>query len=514
MTSFLKKEGLFVFLSTLYPFAFFMSVNSFKFSFLEFFKGIVIVELIISIAYFVMLFLIRKKHFHVKTNISIAYSFLANAWIVRSFTVFGCPGLLKFILFYISICVLSLFLSKKIKYLNIILIVVNIFAFGEYINNIRLEKSSYNELMSKIDKDSASNISFKTHPNVYYFYLESYQGKRGLTNIFHFDNSEFYKFLKNNGFDNYEDMCSNYNYTFASLSSTFLMDHHFLKMDFGNSDTFSKFKNLLAGSNDNLVVNCFRTNGYELNYFMDTALFDKTINVERSNLPKSNVGILDMLLDNKEHIIKLNTLEAFLDEVFQTKKPQFTFIKFGGGFISSVRHAMPTAGNPELLPSYIREKFPDYKDYEKRRYKFLKKYYIDYVEELKNGNEILKKLLQKIVKNDPEAIIILLGDHGTNSIVEMSSSNVDVAIKDGISKKIIFDSFFDVMCSIRIPNLHKIDKKPVSSVNIFRYIFSILSNKAIPFKEDLSMTPFRIHMKSGDDIQYIDIKDYLKKEGR
>lgn len=502
----LNSPLIFFFLLPIYPITFFMSANPTQYNLNEFgfiISLIVAVCIILSflIEIFYRIFNIKFK----KKYVYLALSFLLAFSPMHYVTQLMQPSLFCFAIIYSFLFIAAVFIcKKKCMFLNIVLLLVNIFGVLQYSYSIYDSNKKSEECVKFIPKQY-SNLKLKSKPNIYYFYMESYHGLEAMKDIFHFDNSEFYSFLKDKNFTIYNNTYSNYNYTFASLLSTFMMTHHFNKINLGNMDTHNRLLDLLSGSSDNIVLNILKNNGYEINYYMgDKILVRRVCYADYHDLNYSIFDILQILgLDKLGIKLKLsknqltrniseqvNKFVYMLESSFLRKKPQFFFVKVGGGVMSYVYH--PTMIFEPLLSTDLKEG-DMLKDI----------YFSDYVTRMKNGNKTLMKIINLIIKNDPNSIIILLGDHGSLAYSYLSEKSLELNNA----------SSFNVICAIHFPasETNTPKKELLSNVNLFRYIFSYLSGKNIPSTNNISipLASKMVCLKDAQTISPIPIDQYI-----
>ena len=93
-----------------------------------------------------------------------------------------------------------------------------------------------------------------------------------------------------------------------------------------------------------------------------------------------------------------------------------------------------------------------------------------YISYLKYTNNIIKPMVNKIIANDPLAIIIIISDHGFYDYNNPGD----------------YDPYnFDNICFVRLPGA-KADtgKLPQSNVNFFRYLFNTGYGQNLPYLKD------------------------------
>lgn len=506
----LNSPLIFFFLLSIYPITFFMSANPTQYNLNEFgfiISLIVAVCIILSflIEVFYRIFNIKFKKKYAYLTLSVLLAFSPMHYVTQLIQ----PSLFYFSIIYFILFLIAIYICKKnMQILNIVFLVINIMGICQYAYSIYDSNKKSEECVKFIPKQY-SNLKLKSKPNIYYFYMESYHGLEAMKDIFHFDNSEFYLFLKDKNFTIYNNTYSNYNYTLASLLSTFMMAHHFNKISLGNMDTHNRLLDLLSGSSDNIVLNILRDNGYEINYYMgDRLIVRRACYADYHDLDYSIFDILQILgLDKfgiklkftKYQLIKniseqVDKFVHMLESSFPRKKPQFFFVKVGGdaGAISYVNH------------------FPPYRP-EIDRAKLLEPYRANYVKNVEQGNQNLENIINLIIKNDPNSIIILLGDHGSDCITHHDNIDAIYRALKVYNLETVTNSFFNVLCAIRFPNKenNKPEKRLISNVNIFRYIFSYLSEKNIPFTDNISIAAQMVLMKNAQPITPVPIDQYI-----
>lgn len=345
-------------------------------------------------------------------------------------------------------CVLLIFvIKKKYKLINIFMIFLLISCLNPYFKLIKND-FLYND---KFIKKCNSNVEFKdvkfSHkPNIYYFYLESYTGKVALKELFEYDNQKFLSAIEDRGFYIWKNSYSNYDMTHSSLYSTFVMKNHYNLIDVFKSISAQK---TVMGGKYNSLVNVLKKNGYDINYYFYPTQFVRPFNSDAKFVKLPKVSLLRAFnyimrkptdLSDPNFPCDLAENSAFLRRDFiknlSLNKPQFYFIKF-----SKIKHLHPMF---EYKPNFNE----------------------NYISNLEITNFELLNIIDFIIKNDKDAVIVLLGDHGSRVFEFSKVSNVDFSL-----------SQFNVLLSIRNP-YEKDKNRPeiLSNVNVFRYIISTLTD--------------------------------------
>ncbi len=351
----------------------------------------------------------------------------------------GINKKLALAIFFISI-LLAVILHKhfkKIVLFEYLLIIVGLFNLAPVlVKNLTIS----NEW--KLQPDTIEQIVFKNKPNVYFIQPDGYVNFSELNKgHYSYDNSEFENFLTNNGFKNYADFRSNYSNTLASNSSMMMLKHHYHNNQLHPSEGLNA-RNILVSSN--VVLNAFKNNGYTTHLILEAPyimLNKPKMGFHKSNFLVDDVPYIGKGFENKRKVV--DDLEHFLAEA--DENPMFFFIEF-------------------FNPGHIANHKGSAEGKEKEREKWIKS--------LEHANTQLKDFVGLIKENDPNALIIILADHGgylgLEYAMEMYTKTQD---------RDILYSIFSSQLSIHWPenNVPEFDTELKSTVNLFRIVFSYLS---------------------------------------
>ena len=117
--------------------------------------------------------------------------------------------------------------SRKLNDATKIANVMSITALAFIFLNIGIYnfENTYNNLQEENPNPIILDNGFKNTPDVYYIILDEYAPLRTLDEFYHYDNSEFVKFLEEKGFYVTKNSHSNYAQTSTSLASTLNMKY-------------------------------------------------------------------------------------------------------------------------------------------------------------------------------------------------------------------------------------------------------------------------------------------------
>ncbi len=291
--------------------------------------------------------------------------------------------------------------------------------------------------------DEITSATFVKKPNIYVLQPDGYANSVELSKEpYAFDNSGFETFLKNHQFIVYPDFHSNYTNTVTSNSAMFAMKHHYYKNPKPHSKEPYGLRKSIAGSNAVLAI--FKNNTYKTHFITEVpylllnrpkVAYDE-VSFSYSEIPYLSRGF-DLSKDS--HDILLETLE--------TKKegPHFYFIE-------KIR-----PGHIAVLAQHSRGK-----DEER----------LLYLEKLQEANTWLIDMITSIEQKDPEALIIIVADHGGFVGLNYTAERVKK-----INNPEIIHSIFSSFLAIKWPDNYppNFDLLLKSNVNLFRILFAYLS---------------------------------------
>jgi hypothetical protein len=316
-----------------------------------------------------------------------------------------------------------------------------------------------------------------SHPNVYFLLFDEYQGNAGLQRNFHFNNSGLIQALKHDSFYIPKLSRTNYNYTYFSMPSIFNMNY--LKGEIQGRDELHILLKFLSGIKliqNARVMEFFKRNNYTIVNLSPFSLDGSGREISRyENIPSgknliTNQTIIPVLvdkfaweIDNKTWLDLTDPMDYWnqyynqyvenrlIDESAGASGagPRFTYAHF---FMPHMPRQKDSAGNDVSLKYQLTHISSDTQ----------KALYLGY---LKYSGLALLRMVGKIIKNDPQSIIIAMSDHG---------------LRDGSTME------YNNQFSIRIPGAdysHWPDT--VDAVNVFR----ILLNDR--FDQRLDYLPYR-----------------------
>lgn len=285
-------------------------------------------------------------------------------------------------------------------------------------------------------------------PNIYWIHCDGMMSFTSVSEYFGYDNSELYDYIENEDFFINENASMEVGHltmqalpalTCPNYYDTILKDYFFEKQgSFFDGSTVNKIAyttDLVNAKIDNELVEALEAKGYETNviadnggefaFYSDNFYYSELGGVQREHpreksmlLYELEVDILPLLLketmfcpfynilnqedttimsSNEESIFFVSenekltiTKKAFDDVVFRNCNPQFTFVAL---MTAHAPFEYDENGNIISITNYAGD--PD-----------------DYVPSWKYTGKLITELVQEIKSNDPDAVIIIEGDHG------------------------------------------------------------------------------------------------------
>lgn len=334
--------------------------------------------------------------------------------------------------------VFTLIMYRHIRKIIVFQILLALLGFTRLMPDFHRYYSYSKEWMKP--EDNIELVKFKKHPNIYFIQPDGYVNFTQLkTGYYNFNNSEFKDFLVVNDFKIYDDFRSNYYSTLSSNSSMFAMKHHYYNnTQFSNREVYAA-REVIAG--DNPAVSILKSNNYKTFLLLEYSylllnrpkLYYDYCNIDFNEVSFFGDGFKHQrdIKEDLKQVIKENT-----------ETNNFYFIE-------------------KLTPGHIHN--PGFLEEGDNREIYLKG--------IKETNRWLKEVVNFILNNDDDSIIIIAADHGGfvgfDNTIESFERVTDEKLVNSI-----FSSILAVKWSDSVP---KFNKKPKTPINLFRFLYSYLS---------------------------------------
>ena len=326
---------------------------------------------------------------------------------------------------------------KKVIVVQFILAFIGLFSLVQVI----LEKAAYKDVWTQ-QPDDIGQVVFKKKPNVYFIEPDGYVSFSELKKPFYkVENSKFESFLEEENFKTYPDFRSNYSATLSSNGATFMMKHHYYDLDTSSEDVENAREIIMS---DNIVLNAFKQNNYETYFLSETPYFllnRPKLGYDHSNIDYSDIAYIHNGMGKTEPV--LEPLASFVKD--EVDKPKFFFIQL-------------------LKPWHIKSRKGSSEGKEAERN--------HWIEAMRKSNNLMTDIISEIKQNDPEALIMIMGDHGGYVGLDYG----DQSYKKTQNRDVVY-SIFSTNLTIHWPNniVPEYDSKLKTPVNVFRILFSYLS---------------------------------------
>lgn len=317
-------------------------------------------------------------------------------------------------------------------------------------------------------------------PDVYILVFDGYPGPASLKDSFNFTNDSLKQQLAASAFKELP-VFANYDLTYFCMSSIFNMQY--VKKDFDNLHLTQKdFQKRGVEINRAAIFPIFHSMGYQVNNFSIFEIDDlPAVSDKNSFLLAHAILLTDKIFHKRlqrdlgdrlgsiipfwknndfyQHDINNKLAEdLLLRSIAQKKKePQFVYAHF---MMPHGPYYYDSLGNKNPF-----EKIAGHNLWQDKAL---------FVSYLKYVNKRMTNMADSIVKHSPEAIIVVMGDHGFRSF---NSKQYDQPLR------------FDNLCMARFPDgKYAAMKNKWSNVNLFRYLFNSQFGQNMPYLADSSFT--------------------------
>ena len=376
---------------------------------------------------------------------------------------------------------------------NVIAIVIllvsvsNMFVYA--LENSDNDRSVLND---RLNYGDGLHTSLDYTPNVYYIILDEYVSSKVLKDIFDFDNQDFISQLNARGFHVAENSHSNYASTFLSLASSLNMEYVNYLTDAAGADSANR-KLPYQLISDNNIMNIFKSLNYTL---VSSHPFSYTITLSGYEICANSpfTSQLEVILWKSTILFPLINSEYFhADHILcqfselsslhdSTKEPFFVYMHF-------------------LLPHppYVFDPSGNIKESQIDSESTLQELKLGYTDQVQFTNKKMIETIDKILlESDSPPIIILQGDHGTNTLLKKYGDDWDNQNDESITERMsIFNAYY-----LPVQNTELIYDS-ITPVNSFRLILNAYFNANYELLEDKSYFSDYAHPYNFTDVTEI-----------
>ena len=352
--------------------------------------------------------------------------------------------------------------KKGLKLLILLLVILSSLSIVSTIVNVHIKSRLPIENWASKNRSVYDKIQFSQTPNIYLIVTESYPSQSALNTVYQINNTPFYEKMRSLGLKINHRFFSNYDHTLSALPSLFGMEHHYGVINLGNFDSLGG-RRMLEAKAYNPVIEIFRANNYKIQYLHNvSALMPNGADVDFC-IPNTTVlhgleifwttqNITEPSILSRNKSTKIDHIKKQIIAALHAEEQHFNFI-----YVNYPNHS----------PSRFETNTKIGIDKQLREYR--KTYY----KSIEHANQQLIDLLEFIIENDPDAITILTGDHGSWGFRLNEDSN-----GDPLTNQVLMVDHFGVLAGIRAP--HALSDLMTngtirSHVNLFKFVFAYLS---------------------------------------
>jgi hypothetical protein len=380
----------------------------------------------------------------------------------RYFEAFDGNYILANVMFVFTLAALVAFIfQRKLAVYAVLLGIMSIAAIVMGFSNMATRPSP---LASKSGLGShLQQVTLGQKPNIYFILADGF-GSFAYMNEHGVDVSEFSENLVENGFRLYEDTYSNYQPTTSAMPAFLDMQHHYYMLNESRahfSEVSRVARRVIGG--DNNVSHILRNNGYSIQYIhsgtyllfqgctADTCFpeLDRLVGVK---IILSHVFKRDLLADG-DKVSRYSSVDEIRSEVSrlldkQDAVPRFQYI-----------HAYTPNHSPNKVAGICDEALE----------------LSSYAERVEYASRYMTNQIEDILAQDPEAVIVLAGDHGpfiSNKCSPLGTLDTVEEYRDRAG----------ILTAIRWPKSYRgeYDDRIVTGVNLFRFLLASLAFDATP----------------------------------
>ena len=325
--------------------------------------------------------------------------------------------------------------------------------------------------------------------------MDNYPRDKVFRELFAYDNSEFTKFLEKADFFVARDSFSNYPFTLPSLSSMMNMQYNGMDHYPNEHKNYLRLYNIaIMGVNE--VFKIFKQNGYKIVYFLpgyyseysavDDHMIDETMKIGWT--PDDMLTLLKnkTIFNNSPVLLPARYLfpKDVINYLHNNKHSNIMPPRYFKIHFMQV-HDLVTGPHDEGLSNqrFLNRKILDSfkvsspQDMRKNPTKLSQKF----IGSVKYMTPQFQELIEYIVKNDPNSIILVHGDHGSGRLFRKRQDHVsDDKMYELLDKETALHIYGNFL-ALKLPQSNHDKSLYISDnttlVNVFRGIFAFLSNK-------------------------------------
>ncbi len=457
-----KKKGLFwiAFICGFYPLVFYVSNNFYAVNswghlgyFILFFIGLSMAAFVLLELFFGAFKNLRKFRPQALFISVVMVTAMLMSWAIRL-------RLQKKVLAVILLASVLLSIKFHDRYRKVA-ILIGFMALLPFLNCfLKLYEQSKDMPFVEIAAD-IKDIPLKETPNIYLLQPDGYANQVEMAGPLYQHQTDFYNWLLERDYKLYDNFRSNYPASIPSNASMFSMQQHYFGETVFSDLEMPMGREVISGQNT--VNYILQNNGYQTYFLAQDEYFQQNrqfgsydyYNITLDEIPYFSIGdeTVKVLHDDlKEVLAKAAT------------QPRFVFVE-------------------KLLPHHIHFKAQENQVEAER---------IEYAEKIEEVNIWLKESIQMIEAADPNALIIVLADHG--GWVGMTSYPNMFTTTDEGNIRSIFSSIAAIKWNGHLKEGY--DSELRSTVNLFRVLFANLAQNPRYLEQMEDNSSYNLHRES------------------
>lgn len=308
-------------------------------------------------------------------------------------------------------------------------------------------------------------IPFTEHPNIYCFYLESVHSEKAIQELYHSDAGQDIRlFLENYGYRVYPEANATMDWTIVSRIS--LMEHR-IPWDYNDRGFIHNPWVLRILQENSYRIKLFDVDNtaYVLGDYADAADFCSF------ELPRFVLRCFRLMTPLFAQSRAFRWLVGGRDPGATTPMGKTAYFEL---LRRNIRHAKADA--PEF--SLIRFGAP-HTAYYKATWK-PNNWSDTYLEGYAQAMRHLKTLVEDIHTHDPDACVVIVGDHGAHSLDNTwvhQNTPMDGIAAHAVSLEKLYLDLFSVLCAVKWPSRGEPEGFSPAHINLFVWIFLSLSGR-------------------------------------
>lgn len=361
--------------------------------------------------------------------------------------------------------------------------VMLIFSAVVYASNLFSIPVAVTNALLKENSEKWGDLNLVRKPNIYLYYLESYNDADMINKIYDVDMRGLLDFLKERKFVIEENVYSSKDNTLATISDLGIMNSNVVYM-YGNNDVTWNARDIVAGFPYNVVMRILKSNGYKT-FFLTSP--------QSYFFEKKGPNLDEVAFEKKWHWRYFSPITSFLyynylkkfdiypdrqDISFLATINNYNYIPindFQYEVVQWFKNAISRCGNAQCFVSVrggAEHTPPDGTYNWHMRDEWIKSG--QYKEWVEISNKQIEEVVNYILEVDPGSIIILLGDHGPTTY-RGPMSDVEEMLASGVPLRDIFDDRYKVFLAYRMPYGQDYDLTNgmnMNNSNLFAHIFA------------------------------------------